>query len=151
MEHRIWCFPNRASYMITYGWEDAHFCTKLCGDKRMETIKPCPFCGHTAQISRMPGGGLSVLCTGCGALVVPGAVCERKMLVALWNRRDVRPNFQQTSKIKPCPFCASRIDLAKIPGHDSILKCMSCGLMVSFVESADIATSVALWNRRISG
>ncbi len=114
----------------------------------MDKLKECPFCGHVAQVSRIPNGGLSVLCTGCGAIAVLDGSNVRDALAAAWNRRTVRPNFNRTDKIKPCPFCASRQDVTKLANNNSIIACMSCRMMISFVHSSNLPASIAYWNRR---
>lgn len=90
------------------------------------------------------------MCGKCGAMaMLEGSGANRDVLAAAWNRRTNRPNFQRVDKVKPCPFCASRQELAKRPDNSSIIVCQSCHMMVSFVYSSDLPTSVAYWNRRV--
>ncbi len=117
----------------------------------MVSLKNCPFCGGKAVYSRIPGDGFSVLCTACGALAVRQQATDRDVLGAGWNMREVRHNFQQRDNVKPCPFCASRISIGKMPDDNSILQCGRCGMIVSFATSNDLSTTIQRWNRRAPG
>lgn len=114
----------------------------------MAHLKPCPFCGGEAKFSRIPGEGFSVVCSNCGAIAIREKSKDRDSLGNAWNLRQVRHNFSVTDQLKPCPFCASRLSLGKMPSNGSILACSKCGMMVSFIDSGDLKTTVARWNRR---
>lgn len=114
----------------------------------MVMLNPCPFCGGKAVYSRIPGEGFSILCQSCGAIGVREKHISRDALGKTWNLRMVRHNFSVQDKVKPCPFCASRISLGKMPDNSSILKCAKCGMMVSFIDSRSLNDTVAKWNRR---
>ena len=72
----------------------------------MIQLEPCPFCGGKAHFNRIPGEGLFVLCSSCGALAAQRADTGNEALAKAWNMRTVRYNFSNQSKIGPCPFCA---------------------------------------------
>lgn len=114
----------------------------------MIQLNPCPFCGAKASFSRIPGQGLSILCSGCGAIAAKKADTSSQALADAWNARTVRHNFSRQSNVAPCPFCASRLDVGKMPDNASILKCMQCGMYVTFIESDDLHDTVVRWNRR---
>lgn len=114
----------------------------------MVKLNPCPFCGGKAGYSRIPGEGFSILCTSCGAIAVRERGVSQDTLGNTWNTRTVRHNFSQQDNVKPCPFCASRISLGKMPGNSSILKCGKCGMMVSFFDSITLQDTANKWNRR---
>lgn len=114
----------------------------------MVTLDSCPFCGGKATYSRIPGEGFSVICGECGAIAVREKDVGRDELGKSWNLRTVRHNFSKSDNVKPCPFCASRISLGKMPDNNSILKCGKCGMMVSFFDSDSLQNTVARWNKR---
>ena len=115
----------------------------------MIQLGSCPFCGGQAAYSRIPGQGFSILCKDCGALAVHGKYKERDQLGTAWNQRQTRHNFNDTGKVKPCPFCASRAGVGKLAGSETVLACERCGLMVSFLGGDDLNSTISLWNRRV--
>ncbi len=114
----------------------------------MVMLSPCPFCGSKAAYSRIPTAGFSVLCSGCGAIAMLDGSGERDRLGTAWNRRTIRPNFSRPAGPAPCPFCASSLSLGTYNQDSSILKCTSCGMIVSFATAPDLPTMLRYWNRR---
>lgn len=66
----------------------------------MADLKPCPFCGGTAEIRMQRLQGTYpvpvVSCDGCGALVAVGDT--PKKTTAAWNRRADAPARKRKSK-----------------------------------------------------
>lgn len=115
----------------------------------MANLHPCPFCGGKVQISRIPGQGVSAICTGCGAIAMLTHIAEREQLAAAWNKRTVRVNFSNTSTVKQCPFCASQVQVKQTPNGETLFQCNSCGMLVSFIKGGTRQTSLAYWNSRV--
>ena len=55
---------------------------------KMETPKPCPFCGGREIREDLDESIISAMeCYGCGANGPPVNSCEKQDIVGAWNRR----------------------------------------------------------------
>lgn len=115
----------------------------------MQTLKSCPFCGAKPIYSRIPGSGFSIICPKCGAIALRDKNESQEYLAAGWNNRTVRYNFSAQSSIKACPFCSSRAGIGAAGSNQLIIKCSSCGMMVSFASAQNQNETITMWNRRV--
>lgn len=71
-----------------------------------EILKPCPFCGGEAHISKM-GYPHWIYCKNCGARVHGRVVGERegeKASIEAWNRRTEQAGWIKTSEQMPIAY-----------------------------------------------
>ncbi len=107
-------------------------------------LQRCPFCGSLAGYSKIPQQGFTVVCRGCGAIAMHEWAAGRDEIARSWNQRTTRVAFS-SSAIKPCPFCGGQIPQG---ARGPIIRCPSCGMMVSFALGDSVGQAAELWNRR---
>lgn len=117
-----------------------------------QELKPCPFCGGTAQVHGDAAPAYAswkicrVHCDGCGA-----STCNhrtRQEAVAAWNRRSPRFKPEERSEaqeLKPCPFCGYPPQLVTRLDYEQWW-CSNRACPIGAVIGMNC--SAVLWNRR---
>lgn len=97
-------------------------------------LKPCPFCGHEADIN-VSKFNKQVFCPNCGAANVWGEDAIKR-----WNKR-------KKEIIKNCPICGAKALVYRAYDSTFCVQCRKCCLTSPYKRSRKDA--ITAWNRRV--